>query len=359
MANSEACAAVAEKLKECAKIAILVHNSTDGDTLGSGLALAIALSKLGKEAAVLYEDRIPDNLSVLPGKEFLRLRGGEAGGVGDAGEAPCGCPAGAGTDAHEGAQAAAGADARDDARRWDAIIVVDTADPSRLGRRRQMLDSARFVVNIDHHITNAGYGDMTLIDSEASATAEVAYDVIRALGADICRDIALCIYTGICTDTGGFSYGNTTSRSHEIAAELLRFGLDIPKLHYLFFNAISAGKLRCHAYVASSLKFYYNGKLAVVTISGDALREMGADESDCEGLVDIGRNVIGVEASIMAREAKAGEFRVNLRSRNGVDVSVMAKKFGGGGHIAASGCTIRASSESIGAILVDAMSYAF
>jgi phosphoesterase RecJ-like protein len=422
---------VAEKLRAGKNIAVLAHNSIDGDTLGSALALTIALTKLGKRATVLLEEKIPENLSMLPCEGYVRQYadgGGDAGGEGGAGNecgdarngaggdredagcgvggrsddgagdtgderagAPCGTGA-AGKDKSGGARdsvansASCGASAGDGsegavransasttnsasvandanvaggAPAWDILVVVDAGDVGRLGRRARLLDGGACVINIDHHITNQGYGDINLIVSDAAATAELVYHLIRRLGAAMDRDIAVCIYAGICTDTGGFSYNNTTSGCHEIAAEMLRFDLDVNKLHYLFFNAISYGKLRCHGYVANSLKFHYNGRLALVVISNSALEALGATESDCEGLVDIGRNVRGVEVSAMARETKPGEFRINLRSRNDADVSIMAKKFGGGGHTAASGCTINARAEDMEGLIVEAMAYAF
>ncbi|MDR1439313.1 MAG: DHH family phosphoesterase [Clostridiales bacterium] len=393
MAKHDLYRPVAEKLRAASNVALLVHNSTDGDTLGSALALAIALRKMGKRAAVLAEEKIPDNLSMLPSDGYVRQYGGgggsggangvdsvgggdgsggmdggvgaggglagEANGGGGGGERIAG-PAGAAEPADPaGAGArAAGADRGSDGP-WDTVVVMDTGDTSRLGKRAALLGNGACVVNIDHHITNQGYGDVNLVVSDAAATAEIVYGLLRSMGAAIDRDIALCIYAGICTDTGGFSYNNTTSGCHEIAAELLKFGLDVNKMHYQFFNAISCGKLRCHGYVANSLKFHYGGRLAVAVIPDSALEALGAAESDCEGLVDIGRNVTGVEVSALAREVKPGEFRVNLRARNDVDVSVIATRFGGGGHMAAAGCTIRARAEDVEGTIVGAMSYAF
>ncbi|MDR1060644.1 MAG: DHH family phosphoesterase [Clostridiales bacterium] len=358
MAGRDLYGDVAEKLRAAESIAVLVHNSIDGDTLGSALALVLALAKLGKKAVVLAEEKIPENLSMLPCGDYVRQYG-EGAGDGDAGEdagGGCDVAGGAGESDAGGAPAEVGAA---DAGPWDVLVVVDAGDPGRLGRRARLLESGACVINIDHHITNRGYGDINLIISDAAATAELVYHLICRLGVAMDRDIAVCIYTGICTDTGGFSYNNTTSGCHEIAAEMLRFDLDVNKLHYLFFNAITCGKLRCHGYVANSLKFHYSGRLAVVVISDSALEALGATEADCEGLVDIGRNVRGVEVSAMARETKPGEFRINLRSRNDADVSIMAKRFGGGGHVAASGCTICARAEDMEGLIVEAMAYAF
>ena len=316
------CRAIVALLGSLERVAFFVHNSTDGDTLGSALAIALAVSGAGKQACVVIEEAIPDYLKMLPGQGLLK----------DLGELEEGEPA-----------------------RWDAIFVVDTGDTKLLGKRRKLLDGAACVVNIDHHHTNKRFGTINYIDTGSASTAEIAYMIIKAFGTPIDHDIAMCVYTGICTDTGGFSYGNTTSRAHFIAADLLRFGIDVAHLRYLFFDAITCGKLRCHGYTAQSLRFYYRSRLAVAVLSRDKLDAMHATDIDCDGLVDIGRNVIGVHVSALAREIRPGEFRINLRSRDGADVSEVAAQFGGGGHKAAAGCTIKADGSEVAGLLVRAM----
>jgi len=314
---------IADILMSKNHIAVLSHNSADGDTLGSSVAVCVALHKLNKDVSLIYEEELPGYLSFLKaGHNFFRLYD----------------------------------DAVDESNRsWDAIMVFDTADPKLLGKRMQMLGHCDCVINIDHHVSNHCFGDYNLIDTKASATAELAYHLNVALGVPLDNDTALAIYTGICTDTGGFSYSNTTYNSHEIAARTLRFGIDVAFLRYKFFDATSHSKLRCQTYVANALRFYDNGRYAISIVPATALVELGATEADCEGLVNIGRNVDGVRVSILAREVRQDEFRINLRSRGDFDVSAVARKFGGGGHKLAAGCTISAKPSEIESILLDAL----
>ncbi|MDR3120401.1 MAG: bifunctional oligoribonuclease/PAP phosphatase NrnA [Clostridiales bacterium] len=305
------------------RIAVLVHNSTDGDTYGSGFALCCALQTLGKDVALVHEEPIPQYLaSVLPERDFYLCLPDEA--------------------AMEGLF-------------WDAVVVFDTADPKLLGKRVRLLGRTDCVINVDHHLTNQGFGHYNHVDVKAAATAELARLLIAALGLPLDRDTAIAIYMGICTDTGGFSYSNTTCRTHEIAAETLRFGLDVAHLRYRFFDAVTPEKLRCHGFVANAMRFYGGGKVAVAIVPGAALAAMGATEADCEGLVNLGRNVIGVEVSVLAREVRPGEFRVNLRGRGGADVAEIAKRFDGGGHRAAAGCTVKAAPDQIEGLLLAAI----
>lgn len=306
------------------RIAVLTHNSVDGDTLGSGLAVCRALLKLNKSVSLIHEEGFPEHLSDLLNDRsfFLSLPDDEAKVFDVA---------------------------------WDAVVIFDTADRKLLGKRGELLDKTDCAINIDHHFTNKRFGHYNLIDPTASSTAEVAYNLLVSLNVPLDYDIALAIYAGICTDTGGFSFSNTTSASHEIAAHLLRFGLDVAYLRYKFFDSITLSKLHCQAYAANALKLYGDGKYALVVVPAAALSELGSDEADCEGLVNIGRNIEGVEVSVFAREVRAGVFRINLRSRGRVDVSDIARKFNGGGHIRAAGCTVMADAADIEAVLLGAL----
>ena len=314
----------ANLLKSKEKIAILTHNTADGDTLGSGIALSIALQKLGKDISLIYEEKFPDNMSVLRTEHdfYVFLPDDEAAIM---------------------------------KRMWDAVVMIDAADPKLLGKRRRILDNTDCVINIDHHISNQCCDMHKLIDVSVSATAELTYHLIMELGVPLDRDMALSIYTGISTDTGGFSYSNTTAMCHRIAARTLEFGIDVAGLRYKFFDAITIGKLHCHGYVANTLTIHDDGKYAIAVVSAETLKELGASEEDCEGLVNIGRNVCGVEASLFAREVRPGEFRINLRSRGNIDVSKIARKFEGGGHKSAAGCILYADPTDVRSMLLQAI----
>ncbi|MCL2164602.1 MAG: bifunctional oligoribonuclease/PAP phosphatase NrnA [Oscillospiraceae bacterium] len=298
---------IIKKIKEYDNICLFVHNSMDGDTLGSAVAFAIALHKMGKTPVVITEENIPRNLDIMPGRQFvLDIRKLE----------------------------------QELKTEGKLAIAVDTADPKMFGKRESIFYSFEFTINIDHHVTNKRYGDINLIETGFGATAEVIYFIIKELNQDFDKDIAECLYTGICTDTGGFKFRNTNSQSHLIVSELLIFDLDVAKMHFRFFEANTISKIKISGYVSASMKFYYNGKVALAVIPVEVFEEFGGTDEDSDGLVNIGRSVLGVEISILVREIKKGFCKVSFRSTGEVDVSAIAEKFDGGGHRSASGCSI-------------------
>ena len=330
---------IAELIRRHEQITILTHQSMDGDTLGSALALAFAISsqdtnkESGKSVTIVADERVPDSLSFLPGLDYL-------------------------TDFT--------------LRNPGLVIVLDTADLSMLGRRRALLEHAVCVINIDHHFTNMQYGSINLVEDGYAATAEVIYYLIQQLGAKQSFEIATCLYAAICTDTGGFKYRNTSAQTHEIAAKLMVFPLNVAEMNFRFFDEMSRTKLCSMRAVVENLKFYFDGKLAITVITTDIFKNTGASPEDCEGLVNIGRSVRGTEVSILAKEVNSGEFRVSFRSQGKVDVAALAQVYGGGGHKAAAGCTLRIPEtemsgtdavdnigEALENILVDGIRHAF
>ena len=310
---------ICKAIQEHKHFTILMHNSMDGDTLGSALALAFALKGMNKTVTVVKEEGVPDNLAILPGLDFL-------------------------ADFSEDAKAGILSDAADS---QSAVLVVDTGDTVLLGKRRIILENASCIINIDHHLTNIQFGDINLVEDGFSATAEVVFLLIEELKVPLSFNIAACVYAGICTDTGGFKYGNTTAQTHEIVAKLLQFPLNVEHMHFCFFDVMSINKLRCLQVVVNQLKFYLDGKLALVVITGEDFRRYEATPDCCEGLVNIGRCIQGAEVSILAKEVEDDVFRISFRSHGGVDVSTIAQRFAGGGHRAASGCLMKAAAAEV------------
>jgi phosphoesterase RecJ-like protein len=310
---------IVEIINKYENICIFTHISMDGDTLGSALALAFALEKLGIVSCVINEEHIPRSLEILPGRKFIR----EVSEIGS-----------------------------DFSTRGKLAIAVDMADPKMLGKRAGIFERFDYKINVDHHLTNKSYCDINLIEPDFAATAEIVYFLIKELGAGIDKSIAECLYTGICTDTGGFKFKNTSSQSHLIASELLKYQLDIVQMQFSFFEANPYSKIKIMGYVASELKFYFNGMVAFARIPLEVFKIYGATDEDTDGLVNIGRSVIGVEISILAREIRKDHFKVNFRSIGRADVSVIASKFDGGGHKAAAGCSIACSADKVEELLI-------
>ena len=309
-------------INEHSDFCLFTHNSMDGDTLGSALALAFALEKMGKSQRILISESIPGKLSILPISRS----------VSDISEVDA-----------------------DFCAEGRIAVAIDTADPAMFGNRLDFFRKFGFSINIDHHITNKRYCDVNLVESAAAATAEIIYRIIKELGVEMDKSIAECLYAGICTDTGGFRYKNTTSSSHLISAELLKYDLDVDHMHFCFFEANTLSKIKIRGYVAHAMNFYYDGKLSIAIIPLEIFQRYGGSDEDSDGLVNIGRSVLGVEISILAREIKKDFFKVNFRSTRDADVSRIAAKFGGGGHRAAAGCSLNAEVNEVERLLVESV----
>ncbi len=281
---------------------LAAHQSPDGDTLGSCLALRAALLALGKEAVVVCPDRVPANLGFLDGAETV---------VGTEGiDAP-----------------------------KEAVIFVDCADHKRTGALQTTLEAAPYAFCIDHHGTNprtSKDGDWV---EEAGATGELILKLIGALSVPVTHGIAVALYTAIATDTGNFAYSNTTPESLRAAAELLSCGIDLPELNRTLFREMTLAKAKLIAYALGEMELSADGRLNLVTVPESVLSALGATKEDCEGLIDSLRDVDTVEAACVLKEAD-GVVRVSMRSKRTCDVAAIAKRFGGGGHLRAAGCTL-------------------
>ena len=290
---------VAENLLSARDIVILPHLNADGDALGAALALGLALVDLNKNVDVLVEEEIPSNLDFLPGLELVK---------------------------------------DNPKKRYHVALNIDNGDITRLGQREPYYQNADIKLSIDHHSTNRVEADYSYVDIQSAATGEIVYDLILTyLKGPMNKDIALCLYTAIVTDTGGFRYTNTTPRTMEIGAELLRFGIDFPYVIKKVFDMISNTKLFLMKQTMNSLRLLEEGKLAVSYLTYQDIEKHPAKSEDFEGLVNIGRNLEGVEVSVFLREDRPGQFKGSLRSNNYVDVAALAEKFNGGGHKRAAG----------------------
>ncbi|NMB33052.1 MAG: bifunctional oligoribonuclease/PAP phosphatase NrnA [Clostridium sp.] len=303
-------------IQDTERIAILPHVSADGDALGSSLAMAMALKELNKLPVVYAEEEIPHTYSFLPGKEFFKVYGGNP-------------------------------------YKYDLVLAVDTGDIERLGERYLIFKDANKTINIDHHPTNTEFAQINLVESGSSAAGEMVYSIIKKMGVTINKAIATCLYVAIATDTGSFRYGNTTSNTHRIIADLIGKGVEVAQISQLIFDTVSLPKVRLTGIAIREMEIHGDGKIALMLLTRDMLKEVGASEEDCDGLVNYGRNVEGVEVAIMIRQYADDEYKINLRSNKYVDVSKIAKKHLGGGHIRAAGCIARGNIERVKRLFID------
>lgn len=307
---------IISEIKAAGSITILPHIYADGDALGSSFGLALALKKLHKKVSVYLEEEIPYIYSFLPGKEYSCVYAGEA-------------------------------------NENDLVIALDTGDMERLGKRAEIFDKAGKTVNVDHHNTNSMFGGMNYVDTRSSATGEIVFKMIGMLDAQLDADMAVCLYTAISTDTGSFKYSNTTPETHEIISRLLRLGINVSEISDRVFESTSFEKVKLTGLAADSLQLYEGGKIAVVILTDEMMKASGASEEDCDGIVNLGRNIRGVEVAMMLRQRNENEIKVNLRSKSYVDVAAIASRYSGGGHKRAAGCTVSGQLEDILERLLD------
>lgn len=289
---------VAQILKEKDNVEILTHHYPDGDTLGSAYALCLALQGMGKKARVVLSGKVAKKFNYL-------------------------------LDAVEEMDFAP-----------QFTVSVDVAAKSLLGENEEKYRD-KIQLCIDHHGSNTlGIKD-SYIDSTASAVAEIIYDLLCEMNVEITREIANCLYTGISTDTGCFMYTNTTSKTHIIAGKLIDAGADFSSINRAMFETKTREKLALERMVYDTLDYYYDGKLAIIytTIAMQSKLNLGDDEM--EGLASIPRQIEGVKMGITIREKENKEFKISVRTNGETDACAFCKKFGGGGHKAASGCSIK------------------
>lgn len=293
--------AVIAALADCRSILISVHKNPDGDALGSQLGLMLALEKLGKQVAAHNLDPVPETYRFLPGND--RITSG---------------PNVAGT--------------------YDAFIVLD-ADPPRTGLFTGAWPAGT-LVNIDHHVTNPKEWALTWLDPESTATGEMIYRLITKAGIPIDRDIALCLYTAIFTDTGSFRYSNTTAESMRIAAMLIDAGADPWLVTENVYESFAFRRISLLGQVLAGAQRSPDGRIAWVQVTEEMYRQTGTSAEDTDNFVNFVRSIKGVEIAILFRQTAASQYKISLRSKGRVDLTGMATTLGGGGHKNAAGGVI-------------------
>ena len=295
--------AICRVLREKDRFLIACHENPEGDAIGSELALALALRKMGKTATVLNADPVPANLLFLPGTGTVVFT--------------------------------------EDGSKYDVAVVVDCGSPERTGRIGQELRKCPLLVNIDHHRTNGDLGGLALIDPDAAATGLLVHRVLSAMGYEIDLDVAINIYVAVLTDTGSFHYGSSSPEAFEVAGEMVRRGVDPWAVAEQVYETQSAHRLRLLGRVLDSLEVSADGRVACITTMRKDLREFASGKDALEGFINYPRSIVGVEVAVSFREEEGGVFRVSFRSKGRVDVSAVAARFGGGGHRNAAGCTVQ------------------
>ena len=235
----------------------------------------------------------------------------------------------------------------------ELLIVLDCSDIDRLGKNKFLIEKSTNVINIDHHVSNTNFGDYNVVDNKAAATGELVYELLYSLGIDIDMDIATCLYTAISTDTGSFMYSNVSMRTHEIAADLLRSGINIGKINVNLYQSRSIERTNLFINSLNTINYYNKNKVASIKVTQDMLKKYNAKMEDTEGIISFLRDIKGIEVACLLKEYKENEIKVSLRSKEYVNVSEICAAFSGGGHIRAAGCTIHEDIEEAEKIIVE------
>ncbi len=292
-------------LRENERFAVLSHIRPDGDALGSQLALALSLQQLGKEVRVWNEDGMLEKYSFLPRADLLTKPPHAAEDV-------------------------------------DVAIALDTAIQNRLGTAFTAVRSAKIWINIDHHLSNPGYGDLVDVDPTAPATGQIIFDLIKSQGFPFDREIAENLYAAISTDTGSFQYPKTSVRTFEVAAELVCTGINVGQLSQQLYENYPRRRVELLRELLRTMRFERDGRVASFSLSLKTAAELGVLPEDNEGLIDHLRAIRGVIVAAFFEELSDSKVRVSMRSKSDtVDVCAICQRFGGGGHTLAAGARVR------------------
>lgn len=299
---------------------LISHVRPDGDAIGSQLALGYALIAAGKNVRLINEDGLPENLAFMAGSERIEMPPTEPLEV-------------------------------------EVAIALDTATKPRLGDRAlNAASNAKIWLNIDHHVSNPGYGDLNLIDSTSPATGQILYQLITALGLPLPAESRDAIYVAVSTDTGSFQYPSTTAVTYDLAADLIRRGLDVGTINSNIYDNHPYRRLQLMCVLLNSLERTPDGMVASWEMRDQTRIDLSLTPDDSEGLIDYIRAIRGVQVAVFFEELPDGKIRVSMRSKDRrYNVCEIAAEFGGGGHALAAGIRMTGPLENAKALVLAAI----
>ncbi len=295
------------EIKRAKTIAIISHVNPDGDTVGSSLAIFKALEMYGKKPYIFCDDPISGKISILAGAENYN---------------------------------------KDRADKYDLSIAVDCADMERMGNSIAEFKRGRRKMVIDHHKTNRKYGDVNLLDINAAASAQVVTFLLDEMGL-LNEEIAKLLYSGLVTDSGGFSFSSVTTETMIAASKLLKFDIKAHEINEHFLKKIKMNIYKLKARVLEKAKFYDNNSIGIITFMQSDFDATGTDTTCTEGIINNIINVIGIKVAVAISEVGDKNFKVSVRTGDDVDSSKIALVFGGGGHKNAAGFRVNGFYEDV------------
>ncbi|HWP99028.1 MAG TPA: bifunctional oligoribonuclease/PAP phosphatase NrnA [Vicinamibacterales bacterium] len=303
----EAARRICEEIHRRRRFVLSSHARPDGDSIGSQLALAYALRHLGKQVRIVDSDPPPPHYYDFPGVRDIEI-----------------------ADRVDGD--------------FDAAIVLECSE---LGRTGVAGLERYFLINIDHHVGNALYGAINWWDVGAAACGELVFELIKALGVPLSREIATHIYLAILTDTGSFHHSNITARTFEICREVTAAGVDPAEMARRVYDSNSYGKLKLIGALLDTMELEDEGRLAVLRLDHGMLAAAGSTLNDTEGLINLPLTAKEIQAVAFFKALEPGEIRVSLRSKDDIDVRAIAVRHGGGGHRNAAGFSVPGRLEEV------------
>lgn len=296
-------------------ICIAGHKAPDGDCIGSVMALYELLKPLNKNLTVYIDGIIPFNYKPFVDENVIKKEYNN--------------------------------------KEFDVLVILDCSDSERLGKFKDVFLNAKKTVCIDHHKTNVGYADINIIIPSMSSTGELLYDVIKTWNQNITKQIATLLYIAILTDTGKFSYSNTSSDTHRKTAELIDIGVDVAQIDNIVFNSKPSNVVKAFIDCISGIELYYNNKFGITYITHNILEKNNVEMGDIDGIVEFIREIKEVEVSCVLKEYAENNTKVSLRSKNEIDVSLISLRFGGGGHSKAAGFEVNDTLENTKKLLIE------
>ena len=306
---------IKEEIYNAESIIILTHEMPDGDAIGSSLAMYNGLKALGKNVEIV----MANNSAVfdfLPGANEIKTEGTKTV--------------------------------------YDLAIALDCGDIKRLNGYTEYFENANARIEIDHHGINTMFADYNFVNPAAPACAQILITVLENLGIEITKEIGTCLLTGIITDTGGFKYPGVSAETFEFVAQLLNKGVNVSNIYKKVLQIISKNKFELRKIAMNRLEFLEEGKIAFTYISKEDEEKLNAESDAHEGIVEMGRDVEGVEVSIFLRENNEKDgYKISLRSNDYVNVADICLMFNGGGHIRAAGGNIKLPLEEAKQRIID------
>jgi bifunctional oligoribonuclease and PAP phosphatase NrnA len=300
MSNGQPLQQIAEAIRQRHRFVVSSHARPDGDSIGSQLAFAYAVRALGKDVTIVNKDAAPPPLMAFPGVPSIRIADQISGD-------------------------------------FEAAVIMECGD---LGRPGVAGLGSYFVINIDHHPGNTGYGALNWFDESAAACGEMVFDLITALGVPITLEIATHIYLAILTDTGSFHYSSISPRTFDICRQMLEAGVDPVAVARNVYDSNNMGRLKLFGAVLGAMQIDPSGRIAIVYLDHEMARAAGGTYEDTEGLINLPLTVKEIQSVVFFKQTEGDDYRVSMRSKGDIDIGAVAKEFGGGGHKNAAGCSV-------------------